>query len=801
MANFPKFCTACGAPLKEGSKFCTECGTKVLIVEEEAPKIEEPIQEEKVDEAPIIEAKPEVNEAPIPEEIKEEPQPVVEEPVQEEPQPVVEEPKEEQPQVIENKPAEELKAEEPKPEEEKPEEPKPEEPKEEEESSEQPKGEGDPEELKKKSFDSGVAAATATGAYLGYVFGKQMKKKSNVPEPTPEDLLEPRKKYLNELKEKHNANANKFFDDLVEKSGVNAEENRETMRQYHKYESEKRHHEYISNYKSNSKLLGIFGPLCLMFGAFGLTLTITLKAVDVDDGEGVFSQYFLLFLVLSIVILCGGIAMMIINSIRRKRIKKALQPKIDACAKKMQELEGIARSQMAPLNDLFDFNILNNLSEKTAPLIQLDDHPDSEKIDMLINKYGWNQNNDKKHSALYLKTGDILGNPFVLYSGRYQTMQNHTYTGSLTITWTKKVTIGKTTTYIPMTEVLTASVTKPKPFYGHEIYLAYGNEAAPHLTFSRTPMVHKYDEKSLKKLFKEREKVVDEYAKKHPSFTPLGNDEFEDFFDGTNRDNEVEYRLLFTPLAQKSILDLITNPDPVGDYFSFYKNKMINRIYAPSSTNVELEGDPRVFQGFDIDEMKNRFVKTNNEFFRYIYFQLAPLLSIPIYQQHKPHEYIYKGISSNAYSGFVLEMLSNKFYDKYFQHEACHTQQILKSEERRVNDNSIQCLIHSYGYTSVAHTEYFSKLGGDGYFHNVPVTWYEYIPVEKVTPFVAHETFISKQDYSAIASEEQYRSVYNQVKDGGFYFNRGYFTFVKNSNAPYDPSPLNALIKKRMERE
>ena len=793
MAIFPKNCPQCNAPIREGARFCVECGLKIEPIEEAPiPEIKEELplviennnEEEIKEEIPAV--TPQMEEEQPQEEIVEEPLPVEEEAeVIEEQQPeIIAELEPEQP-VIENK-------------EEQPQEPLQEEPKQEEAPAEVD------ERPIEQRIDEGeapidIAAAAATGAYLGYIFGRHEKPKNYLVEPNPEDLLEPRKKYVEELRQKHHDNASNYFDDLVQKSGVNAEENRETNRQIKKYEAERDRYQYRIAKRSAKKPMYTWGMISMLVGLMAATIFITLKIVD-DREEMFVAKHFVLLLVISIILSVGGIAMMIVDTILRKRLKKALDPKIQAADKKATELKEIAYQQMAPLNNLFDFNILNDLSEKTAPMIQLDDHPDSEKIEQLINKYGWFQSNDVHHSAFYLKTGHILGNPFLLYSGRTQGMVDHTYTGSLTITWTKKVTIGKTTTYIPMTQVLTASVTKPKPSYGHEMYLVYGNEAAPNLTFSRHPMIFKYDEKSLKKLFKDREKEVDAYAKKHPNFTPLGNDEFEDFFDGTNRDNEMEYRLLFTPLAQKSILDIIKNRDPVGDNFSFFKKKMLNRI-TNSSTNVELEGDPRLFQGYDIDAMKTNFIRINEEFFRYIYFLLAPILAIPIYQQHKPKEYIYRDDRKSYYSNFILEMLANRFYPKFFAHEANKTDLILKPEEVRINGNSIQSRIHSYGYTTVAHTEYFSKLGGDGHWHNVPVTWYEYIPVEKSSPFVVHETWASKQVYDTLGSDSEYQNIYRQVHNNDFSFTRGYFTFIKDNDSRYDPSPLNELLKKRMEKK
>ena len=49
-----------------------------------------------------------------------------------------------------------------------------------------------------------------------------------------EQLLEPVKFYENTGKQLHHDNANDFFEELLKKSHVNEEENRETVKKYNK---------------------------------------------------------------------------------------------------------------------------------------------------------------------------------------------------------------------------------------------------------------------------------------------------------------------------------------------------------------------------------------------------------------------------------------------------------------------------------------------------------------------------------------------------------------------------------------
>ena len=59
----------------------------------------------------------------------------------------------------------------------------------------------------------------------------------------------------------------------------------------------------------------------------------------------------------------------------------------------------------------------------------------------------------------------------------------------------------------------------------------------------------------------------------------MGNSEFEVLFGATNRNNEVQFRLLFTPLAQKQLLGLMKDKEiAFGDDFNFIKRNKINII-------------------------------------------------------------------------------------------------------------------------------------------------------------------------------------------------------------------------------
>ena len=111
-------------------------------------------------------------------------------------------------------------------------------------------------------------------------------------------------------------------------------------------------------------------------------------------------------------------------------------------------------------------------------------------------------------------------------------MKNVTYRGSLVISWTEtyRDSNGKIRTR-RRTQTLTASVTKPKPYYHYNNYLVYGSQAAPKLMFSRSPQVktnmsEKDIEKKVKKGEKELKKKAQQSVKNGGTFQEMVNSEF-----------------------------------------------------------------------------------------------------------------------------------------------------------------------------------------------------------------------------------------------------------------------------------
>lgn len=605
-----------------------------------------------------------------------------------------------------------------------------------------------------------------------------------------DDILEPRKKYNQELARTHLENTEAYFDDLVRQANVDAAANKNTCAKIYALESQIRALKQKEMAGKGLFMLSIIGFLILVFAGL-IMIMISNNSEPVNAG----------LMAIGIIVLFAGIGLLIFSIIRRSQNAKRIALLIKNKTAEMEELRKLAYGQMAALNNLYEWNIYNILMAKTTPLIKMDHVFDMEKYNQLRDKFRYHDVNNTNISTVLAQSGSILGNPFIIYREYKQTMVNHTYTGSITITWTESVSDGKGGTRIrPRSQTLTATVVKPRPSYSYGTKLIYGSEAAPDLTFTRDPMDHGYSDSDLKSFFKRQEKKVDEFRKKNPQFTPLGNDEFEDFFGGLDRDHEVQYRLLFTPLAQKSMLDILTHKDPYGDDFSFYKHKMINTIISSHSQSADYDGDPSVFYHFDLEKARENFIDLNVKYFKGVFFDLAPLLAIPLYQQYPTNEYIFKRDIGDDYSRHLSEMEANRYRDEYFKPSDCITPLILKSSLHKQKGNTHDVSITAHGFRGIEHVEHISRLGGDGRRHDIPVHWTEYVPVEKVTPFTVQATNLTRKQFFEFASTSDYAQFLNKnVSNNAILVSRGLFSFI-NKDGNYTGDELEKAIERILNK-
>ena len=505
-------------------------------------------------------------------------------------------------------------------------------------------------------------------------------------------IYNPLEEWETKYKQLHSEKVNKFFDDLVEKSGVNIAKNRETVSQY-------------NNYKEN---LGKLKKKLNWLRFLRVLMCITLILIPLVIWK------------------------------TTPRIKE-LRSEIEAADKKASELLQEAHNQMQPLNALFTDKDAINIVQDTIPLLSFEPcFSVKQEADMRIN-YDFCDQNDSEQSTIDVLAGNYNENPFLFENKLIHRMGTETYHGYKTITWTERYrdSNGRMQTRI-RTQTLHATVTKPKPFYHTQVVLNYGSQGGPDLCFTRDAThleqksereIERYIKKGEKKLQKMSEKAV----KQNKDFTSMSNADFEVLFDALDRSNEVQFRTLFTPLAQTNMVDLIRSKTGYGDDFNFIKIKRMNKIVSNHSQGRAITLLPSGFYSYLFDEIKSNFVTKNEDFFKAVYFDFAPILAIPIYQERPVHSLKPIPDYSQLYSYKECEALANLVDKNYVVHKQTKTNAILKSSHISSENKVDETCITAYSYDIIERVEYVTMLGGDGHFHSVPVHWDDYIPLEQST--------------------------------------------------------------------
>lgn len=503
-------------------------------------------------------------------------------------------------------------------------------------------------------------------------------------------IYNPLEAYTQKLKALHLEKTEQFFAMLTKQSGVNLQENRATVAEYdsHTLKLKKQKRKY--NWLRVLRVLAI--------------ITIILLP--------------LVFLKLT------------------PKIRK-LREEIATAEEKAAQLLAQAEAQMAPLCKLFKEEDALRLVEGTLPLLTFEPAFSlAKETDMKIN-YDYCPNAQMRESTLDVLSGTYNDNPFVFENKRIEWMGTETYHGYKTISWSEtyrdsKGKLRRRTRH----QTLHATVTKPKPFYKTQVVLLYGTQGGPELSFSRDAThLEKKSQWELERLVDKGERKLKKKANKaiadNKEFSSMSNTDFEVLFDALDRNNEVQFRTLFTPLAQTNMTDLILSKEGYGDDFHFIKRNRMNQIITNHSQGRSLLLQPQAYCSYSYDIMQEKYRLAHSEYFKAIYFDFAPLWAIPIYQERPVHSLKPIPKLAHLYSQKEGEVLANAAGDSYFTHPDTKTQAILKTETVDSADRTDVACVTAYSYDTASRVEMVSVFGGDGRSHAVAVEWEEYLPLEQ----------------------------------------------------------------------
>ena len=501
-------------------------------------------------------------------------------------------------------------------------------------------------------------------------------------------IFNPMEEFDSKYKAKHLEHTTRFFDSLVKQSGVDIEQNRKTVALY------EQHCERLAELRKKLTWLRFFRVL----------MCITLVLIP------------LVILKLN------------------PRIR-TLKSEIEEADKRDDELLQQAQRQMEPLSRLFSDRDSLTLIESTLPSLKFEPCLSvRQEADMKIN-YDFDGDSDIEESTIDVLAGSYNDNPFLFENKLIHTMGTETYHGYRTIHWTEtyRDSNGHLRTRT-RSQTLHATVTKPKPFYSTRVVLNYCSQGGPDLSFSRDAtnldeknerQIDRYVRRGERRLKRKTDRAISDGG----DFMSMSNTDFEVLFDALDRNNEVQFRTLFTPLAQTNMVDLLLSKTGYGDDFNFVKCKRTNRIISEHSQGRDMILQAESYRSHSYDVIRSNFIDKNTEFFKAVYFDFAPLWAIPMYQERPVHSLKPIPDYTQLYSLKESEALANLLDARQVVHPHTKTQAILKASFVSSRGGVDKTKVTAYSYDIIGRVDIIPVLGGDGRFHNVSVRWDDYIPL------------------------------------------------------------------------
>lgn len=207
-----------------------------------------------------------------------------------------------------------------------------------------------------------------------------------------------------------------------------------------------------------------------------------------------------------------------------------------------------------------------------------------------------------------LVSGQIFNNHFMVYNLKWQTWYMHVYTGSIPVSYTTSNSKGETITH---TTIVTASEVLPAPKWTYQTELAYNFDRPYHLCFTNY---------TNKKEFKKWNKA---------NQSPMENKDFEKLFKAI-RNDEKDYRVVFTPLAQENFVKLLQQQK-----YNFIKNEDVSIISLEDNQSKLINSNIESGFNYDIEVWKKNVNKWVENFVYHLGLLSLPIANIPLYYQFR----------------------------------------------------------------------------------------------------------------------------------------------------------------------
>lgn len=511
---------------------------------------------------------------------------------------------------------------------------------------------------------------------------------------------------------------------ITDESGIDIEENQKLVKDYHDCVNDASDlRDNISSLKTEKTAFIIMILLSIIVG-----IICVIKAISITDAfrwDGWKAVLFCIALIIAAMAcfyISFRILLYIVNHLNALLAdKEALQQQLDRKTEKAEEacyksLEPF----MARINEFF----FQNLLQDTMDGFIINRYLNSQSIYNITNRSPGIFTHNKNNSTIDLISGYLFGNPFVIRKIRTHGMSYVAYEGHKEITIETETTDHQgNTVKTTKKETVKATISKPKPEYSIDYELLYVSDNAPDLSFSHNIEKPTSLNRRKARIDKKHREAVMKYSS---GFTPMSNSEFDTLFYAIDRDNDLQFRELFTPVAQTNHVDLITE---LGDYYSLSKKKRLTIIKMKDDAFCwDLWNNPIKYKDYDYQVIMNKILETSNTSFNNFLCFFLPILSAPNYYRKSDDLYYCPLHEQLNYSELQAEVLVNYMDESIF---AGRKTPIMVSAQGNGSENDVDYYtlsIQYYDEYTKVDTCDSDKPASDGKRYPVDIEWTEYVP-------------------------------------------------------------------------
>lgn len=363
-------------------------------------------------------------------------------------------------------------------------------------------------------------------------------------------------------------------------------------------------------------------------------------------------------------------------------------------------------NEMSKVTSLIKSRECFDVYEKSFPSFKINNHISKDDYDL------WYEILDLDDTeSLYSEIhGNIYNHPYMHLTLKSYGIRSVPYTGSKTIMITRRGPNGSLTTD-PVT--VTATISKPKPFFKKDSHFVYKIGAYPELTFRSLPPLSS-------------EHQVKSFYKKNKNYSPMENVKF-DMLLPCERNDDLQFHAVFSIYAQEQIVNCIKQYD-------LKKLELIKHgLYLYTNIDNELSNKGLVYSGNIFlnhapEVLRNNFIDAMNNNMKYLYEYMSPIFSVSLFQQERFKIPLTKSKNNNAFGCMIGKIFnSHATIKKYLNANTSHivydgipTVEVLY---QTINYSVARLTLNSFSHTSkieIVHKFAYGRMV------SVPVDYEEY---------------------------------------------------------------------------